>query len=320
MKDPNEVTGKINIGRKTTERKEGRPLARKRLTKKGNYPQRKRSNRTRKSTGSWKKKWNAFRRKIRQQKWWQFLSNHKTAFKLVGRPLLLILVCIMVWTTVYRYQQNTPCGIDVSSHQGFINWLEVKYDRTEFAIIRAGVTTWDNGNLKEDERFNHNFSACGRLNIDRGVYYYSQAITPEEAVQEANLVLKMVDGRECQLPIYIDVEDTGTGGKGRADQLTKAERTAVVKAFCETIEAAGYRAGVYSNASFFTNNLNVSELKSYSFWVAAYSTTMPAYLPMTYDIWQYTDSGSIQGIEGSVDLNRYSVFKSNTTSSSVTGN
>lgn len=258
------------------------------------------------------KQWASFKRKLSKQRWWKFFQDHKEGIQLVGKPLLLVLIVILVWTTVSRYQQNTPVGIDVSSHQGFINWIEVKYDRTEFAIIRAGVTTRDNGTMKEDSHFSHNFGACGRLNIDRGVYYYSQATTPEEAVAEAEFVLDLLNGRKCQLPVYIDVEDTGTGGKGRADGLSREERTAVVKAFCQTIEAGGYRAGVYSNASFFANNLITSELKEYSFWVAAYSTTMPSYLPVAYDIWQYTDSGSVQGIEGKVDLNRYSVFHSST--------
>lgn len=225
------------------------------------------------------------------------------------RPIFIVLVFALLFKGLYGYQQTSPIGIDVSEHQEKINWVDVKYDNIQFALIRCGVTHYDSGRREQDLRFEQNFGACGRLDIDRGVYYYSQATTRAEAVEEANLVLSWLQGRPCQLPVYIDVEDTGSGGKGRADGLSKVERTEVVKAFCKTIEEGGYEAGVYSNAWFLIHNLNPSELTRYSIWLAAYKSTLPDYIFFGYDIWQYSEEGQVKGIEKPVDLNRYSALK-----------
>ena len=112
------------------------------------------------------------------------------------------------------------------------------------------------------------------------------------------MCLTMVEGYKISYPIFIDVE---SASGGRANGLTKDERTAVIKAFCKTISNAGYKAGVYANKNWLTTKINTSELTGYVIWLAQYASS-PTYTATRYDIWQYSDSGSLSGISGSVDL------------------
>ena len=199
-------------------------------------------------------------------------------------------------------------GIDVSKHNGSIDWEQVKKSGIQFAIIRAGNRGYgEAGNMVEDPYFVQNMNGAIANGIKVGVYYYSQAITVEEAIQEAEATLRMIQDNgfadKLSLPIVIDTEASG----GRADSMTKEQRTTVVKAFCERIKQAGYTPMVYSNKSWLKNNLIMSELEQYEVWVAHYvKTDDPINNPTDYDgrfeIWQYTSTGSVPGISGDVDI------------------
>ncbi|MDO5448303.1 MAG: GH25 family lysozyme [Clostridia bacterium] len=187
-------------------------------------------------------------------------------------------------------------GVDVSVYQGNINWAKAKAAGIDFAIIRLGFRGWgSNGSLNIDTKFHTNIAGAKAAGIKVGVYFFSQATTEVEAVEEASLCIKELGGQSLDLPIFIDTE-TAAGGQGRADNLSVAQRTAVCVAFCNTVRSAGYRAGVYSNKYFFNSKLNTPQLLSYTIWLAEWpsdytSESKPTYSGR-YDIWQFSDSGN----------------------------
>lgn len=142
--------------------------------------------------------------------------------------------------------------------------------------------------------------------IPIGLYFFTQAVNTKEAVQEANYVLNLIKtyGVKVTYPIAIDTE-TANGGAGRADNLDVATRTAVCKAFCDTIRKAGYTPAIYASRDWFYNNLNMEQLKGYDIWVAHYTNNVAIKTDYKYDydMWQYTSSGKVNGIVGNVDLN-----------------
>lgn len=188
-------------------------------------------------------------------------------------------------------------GIDVSKHNGTINWNAVKNAGVSFVIIRCGYRGSTQGALVEDAMFRTNIEGAQAAGLKVGVYFYSQAVNEVEAVQEASMVLSLVKNYKISYPIFIDTEQSG----GRADRISRETRTAVCRAFCETIKNGGYTPGIYSSKSWFMNNLNVSSLSAYKIWLAQYATK-PTYTGR-YDLWQSTDKGRISGISTNVDLN-----------------
>ncbi|NLL79561.1 MAG: hypothetical protein GX234_07200 [Clostridiales bacterium] len=190
-------------------------------------------------------------------------------------------------------------GIDVSKWNGDIDWERVKNAGVEFAIIRCGYRGSSSGVLVEDPYFVKNIEKARANGISVGVYFFTQAVNEVEAVEEASMVVSLCREYELDYPVFIDTE--GAGGNGRADGLGVRERTAVCKAFCETIESAGLKSGVYASRNWWYNNLTASELSDYVTWLAEYRSE-PLYTGK-YQIWQYTSNGSVDGIEGRVDLN-----------------
>lgn len=190
-------------------------------------------------------------------------------------------------------------GIDVSKWNGDIDWDKVKADGVEFVMIRCGYRGTTMGSLIEDPNFLVNIRGAKAAGLDVGVYFFTQAINEVEAVEEASMVIALCEGYELDYPVMIDSE--GAGGNGRADSLDVETRTKVCKAFCETIENAGYEAGVYASRSWYNANLEVNKLEKYRIWLAEYRST-PLYSGY-YDMWQYTSKGKVDGIEGNVDLN-----------------
>lgn len=189
-------------------------------------------------------------------------------------------------------------GIDVSKWQGNIDWNAVANAGIDFAIIRAGNRGTSTGVLIEDSYFKKNIEGATKAGIKVGVYIYSQAITEAEAVEEASMAISLVSGYKLQLPIFFDTEKYEGG---RANGLGVSVRTAIAKAFCETVRNAGYMPGIYSNYYWLRDNLDMSQLEMYSVWVAHYASACG--YPGRYDIWQYTSTGSVPGIKGNVDLN-----------------
>ncbi len=199
-------------------------------------------------------------------------------------------------TALRRDDPNAVLGIDVSKWNGEIDWERVKNAGVNYAIIRLGYRGSKTGALVEDPYFRKNMENAIAAGVEVGVYFFTQAITETEAVEEASMVLSLLEGYELSQPVFIDSESSG----GRADGLDVATRTAVCKAFCETVRSMGYQSGVYASRNWFYHKLSVAELNSYTIWLAEYRET-PAYTGR-YDMWQYTSSGEVDGIDGRVDL------------------
>ena len=192
-------------------------------------------------------------------------------------------------------------GIDVSKYNKEIDWAKVKASGIEFAIIRAGYRGSGSGVLVEDPYFRQNLAGAKAAGVKIGVYFFTQAVNEAEAAEEAEAVASLVNASDLALPVFLDVESSGNVNGGRADGLDVATRTAVVKSFCETAQSLGYRAGVYANKTWMTGKLNMEELAPYEKWLAQYRTSGPTYKG-DYSIWQYTSNGSVDGIQGRVDL------------------
>ncbi|MBE5857789.1 MAG: hypothetical protein E7296_09540 [Lachnospiraceae bacterium] len=188
-------------------------------------------------------------------------------------------------------------GIDVSRWNGNINWQQVKNSGVSYVIIRSGYRGSTQGGLIEDTMFKTNIQGAINAGLKVGVYFVTQAVNEREAVEEASMVLSQVAGYRISYPIFLDVETS----RGRGDQIDKATRTAVCKAFCQTIANNGYTAGVYANKTWFRNYIDHGQLGGYKIWLAHYvgSTDFGA----RHELWQYTSKGSIAGISGNVDLN-----------------
>ncbi len=197
-----------------------------------------------------------------------------------------------------RPSANARVGIDVSKWNGEIDWDKVKNAGVEFAIIRVGYRGSVTGSLVEDPLFAANIRGATASGVPVGVYFFTQAVNEVEAVEEASAVLQLIREYNLEYPVFIDTE--GAGGNGRADGLDVETRTLVCEAFCRTIVNAGYEAGVYANRHWYNNNLHVNQLEKYCIWLAEYRSA-PLYQGY-YQMWQYTSKGSIDGIDGNVDM------------------
>ena len=188
-------------------------------------------------------------------------------------------------------------GIDVSTWNGNIDWNKVKNSGVSYVIIRTGFRGSTQGSLVEDNKFRQNIKGATNAGLKVGVYFFSQAVNEVEAVEEASMVLSQVKGYKLTYPVFIDVEPSG----GRADKLSSGDRTKVINAFCQTIQNGGLRAGIYANKTWLSQKMNVSALSGYKIWLAQYNSTVT--YGGRYDMWQYSDKGSIAGINGKVDMN-----------------
>ena len=189
-------------------------------------------------------------------------------------------------------------GIDVSKWNGNIDWKAVKKSGVSYVIIRCGYRGSSQGALIKDSKFETNIKGAIDAGLKVGVYFFSQAIDKNEAVEEASMVLECIKNYKISYPIFLDVEPSG----GRADGISAATRTEICKTFCETIQSYGYTAGIYANKTWFTEKINTSELSGkYKIWLAQYAAE-PTYTGR-YDMWQYKSTGKISGISGDVDMN-----------------
>jgi len=191
-------------------------------------------------------------------------------------------------------------GIDVSKYQGSIDWAAVASDGVEYAFVRLGLRGYGSGKLVLDEYFDQNMRGASAAGIKTGVYFFTQAITVEEAVEEADYVLDNIAGYDVSYPIVFDVEMI-VNDDGRANELSQKERTDIAIAFCDKIKAAGYTPMIYGNVKCFTKLLDMTRLNDYEKWYAFYDDYM--YMPYEVGIWQYTEKGKVAGINTGVDLN-----------------
>lgn len=184
-------------------------------------------------------------------------------------------------------------GIDVSKHNGTIDWNKVKADGIEFAIIRIG---YGGSAPVKDSKFEENYKNARAVGIKVGAYLYSYANSQSDIDKEKASVKTWLNGRELDLPFYIDVEDKKTQG-----DLSVSALSNLVNSFCEFIENLGYWAGIYANKNWLETKLDMNKLNRYTVWVAQW-TTNPTYQG-SYAMWQYTSNGSVNGISGRVDMN-----------------
>jgi len=211
-------------------------------------------------------------------------------------------------------------GIDVSKYNGDINWNAVKADGIDYAIVRIGYRGYDGGLLVTDPYYYQNMQGAINAGIKVGAYFFTQAITVQEAIDEAKLCIARVKDYDIKMPIYFDVELTeGNGKNGRLNTsgLSIKQRTAIAEAFCQTIQDAGYEAGIYSSKSYFLDYLDPDYLSTkYKIWLANY-TNQTSYKG-DYQMWQYSSTGSVEGISGNVDMNVFYSEKVNFTDANLT--
>ncbi len=191
-------------------------------------------------------------------------------------------------------------GIDVSEHQGKIDWKKVRNDGVEFAFVRVLYRGWGSGKLVEDTTGEDNIREAVENGINVGAYVFSQAITREEAVEEARRAIEIVSPYAQGIPIVIDVEYVPSDD-ARMDELTPEERTDVILAFCDEVSAQGYIPMLYYNTEMGGLGVENERLEGITKWYAWYSEV--PYYPYKYDIWQYSDKGKVDGIKGNVDQN-----------------
>lgn len=195
---------------------------------------------------------------------------------------------------------SAKLGIDVSKWNEEIDWAAVKEAGIEFAIIRCGYRGASTGALVIDPRYEENIEGAIEAGIPVGVYFFTQARDEIEAVEEASMVIRLIEDYDVDYPVFLDSESAG--GKGRADGLDSDERTRAHRAFLQTIQAAGYETGVYASRNWLNDRLDMTRLSDYRIWLAEYAD-VPTYDEYYYHMWQYTSKGTVNGISTNVDLN-----------------
>lgn len=188
-------------------------------------------------------------------------------------------------------------GVDISRYQGDVQWDKVKEAGIDFAIIRCGIRGYESGEIVVDEGFWDNAVSASQQGIEIGVYFFSQAITKQEAVEEADVVIESLSGNEIAYPVVYDLERISGG---RMQNLTKDEMTDNCLAFCNRIKEAGYTPMIYGNLETFMLMLDIDRLDSIEKWLAYYNNDF--YYPYEFSMWQYSETGQVDGIEGEVDM------------------
>lgn len=195
--------------------------------------------------------------------------------------------------------RTAKAGIDVSTHQKDIDWPAVAADGIRFAILRLGHRGYTEGGLFLDEAFAQNLQGALDAGLEVGVYFFSQAVTPEEAVEEADYVLEVLNGQELAFPVAFDWESI-SGDEARTDGLDGETMTRCAAAFCKRVQDAGYQPAVYFNRTQGYLRYDLRELTDYKLWLAEYAAVPDFYYH--FDLWQYSHTGRVDGIEGDVDL------------------
>ena len=190
-------------------------------------------------------------------------------------------------------------GVDVSSHQQEIDWQRVAESGIQFVILRVGYRGYTEGTIQEDAYFEQNLEGAIDAGLDVGVYFFSQAIDEQEAREEARFVLDRISGYQLAFPVFFDWEKIGS--EARSDTMDLASLTTVTDTFCTEIRNAGYQAGLYFNQQLGYEELHLPSLQTYTFWLAEYNDT-PSFA-YHFDLWQYSATGTVDGIDGDVDLN-----------------
>ena len=194
---------------------------------------------------------------------------------------------------------SSSVGIDISQWVEDIDFTAVKKYGVEYVILRLGYRGYTEGGLFSDENFEKYIKAAQKAGLKVGVYFVTQAISEDEAVEEAEYVLKYISGHKIEMPVYIDMEEVYD--TARTDELTADDFTRIAAAFCKKVEEAGYRGGIYANETWFNNKLDFDKIKHYDIWLAKYSDILSTDLAI--NMWQYSSEGTVDGTEMWVDMN-----------------
>ena len=194
---------------------------------------------------------------------------------------------------------ETLVGIDVSAHQGLIDWQQVAAAGVDFAMIRAGYRGYKYGQVNADTSADLNIQMAQAAGLMVGVYFYSQAVTVEEAVEEANFLVEFLEGYTLELPVVFDWERYSD--EARTANVSGRTVTDCAIAFCDVIRGAGREPMIYFNSTQALNQLSMPELTEYGFWLAQYDTSV--WFPYKVDMWQYSNKGRVPGVNTNVDLN-----------------
>jgi GH25 family lysozyme M1 (1,4-beta-N-acetylmuramidase) len=191
--------------------------------------------------------------------------------------------------------------IDLSEHNAVVDFNALEVDGV---ILRVGYRGYgDDGRIILDKKFKRYVQSANESNIPVGVYFCSQAVTQAEAIKEAKYVIKNIKDYKIDLPVYFAVEYAERNGCyiGRLykSYISREKQTRLAKSFCDTLNRNGYNAGVFTNYDFYRTKININSLAGYSMWIACYIND----LPISADMWQYTDDGKIAGVTGMVNLN-----------------
>ncbi len=195
---------------------------------------------------------------------------------------------------------ETSWGVDVSKFNNVTNWNKVKEAGFEFAIVRMGYRGYGGGTLQDDNTFKKNIEGALNAGMQVGVYYFTQAISVEEAIEEADAIVDAIRKYNITYPVIFDTEFY-SGVDARANYMPAQLRTDIIKAFCERVKNAGYTPMIYSSTNWSLLNYDRSQLDEYDFWYAYYGLNVD--YPYHYEILQYTSEGDVPGISGVVDLN-----------------
>jgi len=244
------------------------------------------------------------------------MKSHKQSY-ILGIMLTFIIIIAVILASVtaksgspLKGNKEYANGIDISAHNGEIDWQTVA-ENTEFAIIRAGYRGYGaEGKLSEDKYFKQNMEGAVKAGLPVGVYFYTQAVTAQEAEEEAQFVAALLKGYNLELPVFIDFEypndaDGSPIGRMHNARLTKKQATENILVFCEYMQKAGYKAGVYSSSHLYTLQLLANDFdRDICIWVADYNSSMK--YAGRYDIWQYSKNGACPGVNSKYcDVNRW---------------
>lgn len=195
---------------------------------------------------------------------------------------------------------RSQLGVDVSDHQGAIDWNAVAADGVDFAFVRVGNRGYTEGALYADARYAENIDNATSAGLDVGAYFFSQATSVEEAREEADFVLQLLAGRYLAMPVAYDHEPVADAA-GRANNVDRETLTACARAFCERLEQGGYDTMIYGNSGDMAR-YDRAELGERPVWFAEYDSAEP-HAQFDFAIWQYTNGGTVAGIATAVDLN-----------------
>lgn len=190
-------------------------------------------------------------------------------------------------------------GVDVSDHNGAVDWASVQANNIDYAIVRLGYRGYGNGALVTDQRFLENAAALEQLGMDYGIYFFSQCISIEEAEEEARYILSVLDGLHPTLPVYFDWEPISDSARTAEMELSLLTDCAL--AFCQILEQAGLKTGIYFNQEYGYLHYDLDRLSNQELWLAEYAQAPSFYYH--FHQWQYSCTGSIPGIDTVVDFN-----------------